>query len=96
MSLKETVKSLIDESGMSVRQFEQLMGFGNGYISKMDKSHPSAKYLRMIADYFQVSTDYLLSDGTMIETKNRAVMIPVLGYVAAGLPIYPKELKTRP
>ena len=37
------------------------MNFGKGYISKLGKSTPNASKIRQIADYFDVTVDYLMS-----------------------------------
>lgn len=60
MGLKERIQTLCKEHGRSMNQVETDLGFGKGYISKLGKSTPNATKLKSIADYFQVSTDYLL------------------------------------
>lgn len=84
MSLKERINGLLKERKMSARSLETELGLGGGYISKMDKSEPSAKTVRRIADYFGVSTDYLLYGDENIATDENAGKIPVLGVVRAG------------
>lgn len=91
MGLKETIRSLISQNGMTAKEFETLMGFGNGYISKLDKSAPSSKNISKIAEYFGVTTDYLLQDGGVLEASSRKNIVPVLGFVAAGVPIEAQE-----
>jgi transcriptional regulator with XRE-family HTH domain len=36
------------------------LGFGGGTISKWEKSSPTVERLQKVADYFKISTDYLL------------------------------------
>ncbi len=36
------------------------LGFGNGTIGKWDRYAPSSDKLQKVANYFEVSTDYLL------------------------------------
>lgn len=91
MGVKEKIKQLVRERGMSVREFEQLMGFGNGYVSKLDKSSPSSKYINRIANFFDIPVDYLLDDGETIIDVPKKNLIPVLGFVAAGIPITAQE-----
>ena len=60
MTLKERVKSLSDERGISLPILESTLGFGNSTIVKWDKSTPKADKLEKVAEYFGVTTDYLL------------------------------------
>lgn len=61
MTLKERVKNLCKSNGVSMNQLEKELGFATGYISKLDKSTPNSKYIQKIADYFNVSVDYLMT-----------------------------------
>ena len=45
---------------ISVAELERTLGFGNGSISKWNKQSPSVDKLNKVADYFDVSVDYLL------------------------------------
>ncbi len=62
MTLKERIKLLCREHGVSMNKLEEDLGFGKGYISKLGTSKPNANKLKQIADYFHVSLDFLLSD----------------------------------
>lgn len=66
MSTKDRIKTLCSKKGISVNKLETELGFGTGYVSKLDKSTPNTKKIKSIADYFGVSVDYLV---TGIETK---------------------------
>lgn len=59
MTLKERIKGLCKENGISMNQLEKELGFAAGYISKLGKSAPNSTYIGKIADYFNVSIDYL-------------------------------------
>lgn len=61
MNTKERIKELCVKKGISVNKLEVDLGFGTGYVSKLDKSTPNAKKLQKIADYFGVSVDYLMT-----------------------------------
>ena len=61
MNTKERIKELCKRKGMSVNKLETDLGFGTGYVSKLDKSTPNTKKIKLIADYFNVSVDYLMS-----------------------------------
>ena len=60
MSLLAKVKELVDEKKMTIAELERKLDFSHGSISKWDKQSPSSKRLQKVADYFSVSTDYLL------------------------------------
>lgn len=61
MSTKDRIKELCKKNGISVNKLEKELGFATGYISKLDKSTPNTKKIQLIADYFNVSLDYLLT-----------------------------------
>lgn len=63
-SIKETVQQLAQKHGYSIASLERKLGFSNGSISKWDKQSPSADRLQQVADYFDVSVDYLLGRDT--------------------------------
>lgn len=44
-----------------MNQIETELGFGKGYISKLGKSTPNTAKIQKIADYFEVSVDYLMT-----------------------------------
>ena len=60
MDLKERIRALAKSKGLSLPKLEIKLGFGNGTIVKWDKSIPNADKLTKVADYFNVSVDYLL------------------------------------
>ena len=61
MSLKDRIKSLANERGISLPTLEAELGFGNSTIVKWDKSTPNADKLNAVAKYFDVSMDYLMN-----------------------------------
>lgn len=70
---------------------EKAIGASNGYIHNLEVTGgvPSAAKLDKIAKHFNVSTDFLLGKTEIPSPKapNKGVTIPVLGRVAAGIPI---------
>lgn len=61
MTLKERIKKLADEQGLSLPALESKLGFGNSTIVKWDKSTPNAEKLNTVAQFFGVSMDYLMT-----------------------------------
>ena len=64
MTLKDRVKALAQERGISLPALESELGFGNSTIVKWDKSTPNADKLNAVAKFFNVSMDYLLNGDT--------------------------------
>ena len=60
MNTKERIKRLCKERKISVNKLETDLGFGTGYVSKLDKSTPNTKKIQAISYYFNVSVDYLI------------------------------------
>ena len=90
-SIKEVIRSLAQAKGLNLPKLELELGFGNGTISKWDNSSPSADKLQIVADYFSVTTDFLLGreiDVTKIPgyvsmpVENKK--IPIIGSVKCG------------
>lgn len=56
----EKIKELADKQGVSLNMLEENLGFSRNTIYNMKKSTPNVERVSKIADYFNVSTDYLL------------------------------------
>lgn len=54
------IKELADNRHQSLAQIERALNLSNGSISTWKKSNPSSDKLKLVANYFNVSTDYLL------------------------------------
>lgn len=71
----EKIKSLAKKQGISLNTLEDRVGLGKNYIySLKNKKTPSAEHISKIADYFNVSTDYLLgrTDNPAIASDDKA------------------------
>lgn len=70
----EKIKELADKQGISLNKLEEKLGFSRNTIYNMKKSTPNVERVSMIADYFNVSTDYLLgrTDNPAIASDNKA------------------------
>lgn len=60
MNLYEKIKKLANEQDLSIRQLEEQLNFGNGVINRWRKTNPGIDKIEKVADYFNVSLDYLL------------------------------------
>ena len=61
MDMRERVQELCKKNSISVSELEKTLGFGNGYISKLGQSTPNTSKIKLIADYFNVSIDYIIT-----------------------------------
>lgn len=60
MNLLCRIKELCETKNISIARLEQETGLANGSIRKWEKVLPSSDRLEKVADYFNVTTDYLL------------------------------------
>ncbi|HFK9962260.1 helix-turn-helix transcriptional regulator [Enterococcus faecium] len=60
MNTYEIIKELAKEKGLSIRQLEMNFGYSNGYLGSWKRQTPNSIELARLADYFDVSVDYLL------------------------------------
>ncbi|RSJ20056.1 helix-turn-helix domain-containing protein [Streptococcus intermedius] len=56
----ERIKELAKKQGLSINSLEQKLGYSRNTIYALKRNQPGAEKLQQIADYFHVSTDYLL------------------------------------
>ena len=56
----EIVKDLCEKQGISLNTLEEKLELGENSLYGLKRNQPSAERLQQIADYFHVSTDYLL------------------------------------
>jgi transcriptional regulator with XRE-family HTH domain len=60
MTIVERIRELANNRGFSLTTLEVELGLGNGTISRWSKSAPNTDKLQKVADFFNVSLDYLL------------------------------------
>ena len=61
MSIVNRIKDLCYEKEISIASLEKYLGFGNCSIYRWDKNSPTIEKVTKVADYFNVSVDYLLN-----------------------------------
>lgn len=59
-SVFERVKNLCDKQGISINTLEEKLGYTKNALYALKRNAPGPEKLEKIADYFNVSTDYLL------------------------------------
>lgn len=65
----ERIRKLCEVNNISIFALEKKLGFGNGTISRWDNSSPTVAKLKMVADYFGVTMEELLSQEEQEEEK---------------------------
>lgn len=68
MTTYEIIKELCKERGIAVTALEKELGFGRGSIGKLRNGSTTIERLQKIADFFNVSIEYLNS-GTTSESS---------------------------
>ncbi|WP_346744056.1 helix-turn-helix transcriptional regulator [uncultured Streptococcus sp.] len=70
----EKIKELAKKRGKALGQVEEDLGYGRNTLYKIKNSTPNAERIAEIANYFNVSTDYLLgrTDNPKITTGGDA------------------------
>ena len=67
--LYKTIRKLCEVNNTSIFALEKKLGFGNGTISRWDNSSPTVAKLKMVADFFGVTMEELLSQEEPEEQK---------------------------
>lgn len=70
MTIKDRITALLKAKNIRAFQMENDLKLAKGYISKLDKSCPSADKLLNIANYLNVSLDYIMTG----QDNNRNVL----------------------
>lgn len=60
MRLLDRIKALASSQKLTLAELERKLNFSNGSLRKWDSSTPSGDKIEKVADFFGVSTDYLL------------------------------------
>lgn len=62
MSIYQRIKDLANERHVSIAQVERDLGLSNGSMAKWDAHSPKSENLKSVANYFSVSTDFILGN----------------------------------
>ncbi|HCM85996.1 MULTISPECIES: helix-turn-helix domain-containing protein [Enterococcus] len=75
MTTFERVKKLADKQKISIVELEEKLGFGRNSLYSWKTKTPNGDRLKKVADYFGVSTDYLLGRTESIDstTNNKTI-----------------------
>lgn len=86
MTSVELVKNICKSRKIPISRLEKDLGYSNGYIAQLRKGVFPSDRLTEIANYLEVPLDLLLGNETSVDDD--VYRVPVLGRVAAGLPLY--------
>lgn len=89
MTSVELVKNICKARKIPLYKLEKDLGYANGYIAQLRKGVFPSNRLTEIADYLDVPVDMLV--GNEMEQTEGVYRVPVLGRVAAGIPLYAAE-----
>lgn len=87
----DRIKELAKKQGLSINLLEEKLGYSRNTIYNLKNSKPSTERISEIADYFHVSTDYLLG-----RTDNPAIANDdtIAGYTSDDLRKMAENAKT--
>lgn len=90
-STLEKIKELAKKRGIPLTKLEESLGYSTNYFYTLKTKTPNSERLQQIADYFNVSTDYLLG-----RTDNPAIAgdDTISGYTSDDLRKMAENAKT--
>ena len=65
----ERIKKLCSARGISIYELEKTLAFTRGHLYKWKESSPTIEKIKLVADYFGVSIDYLVADEKAAESN---------------------------
>lgn len=98
--LGQRIKELREEQNLTQEDLAKKLGISKSAIGmyETNKRQPDTVTKEALADLFNVDMDYLYGrsevknkSARLLELANTGVLIPVLGYIRAGYPIYAEE-----
>lgn len=81
----DRIKELAKKQGLSINSLEEKLGYSRNTIYNLKNSKPSTERISEIADYFNVSTDYLLGRTDNPAIANDDKVNSYLGPAETGL-----------
>lgn len=77
-STLEKIKELAKSRGISLAKLEESLGYSTNYFYTLKTKTPNSDRLQEIADYFNVSTDYLLgrTDNPSVASSSKGIGSP--------------------
>ena len=76
MNILDIVKDLCAKSNITITELERKLNFSSSSIAKWDRNTPSIDKVKSVADYFNVSVDYLLQRTAVLTTADQILSDP--------------------
>lgn len=70
----DCIKRLCSNEGITITELERTLKFGNGTIHNWDKVNPSVEKVRLVAEYFSIGIDDLVS-GKVPSKESREISV---------------------
>lgn len=88
MAIGQKLRELRRKEKLTQYELSQILHVTPGSVGmwETDKREPDLQMINIIADYFGVSVDYLLSKESTNKLNNNYIRIPVYGTIPAGVP----------
>lgn len=85
----DRLKSLTQRQGLSINELEERVGLGRNTLYSWKTKVPSGTNLMKVADYFHVSTDYLLGRESKADMVHNMTVDEALGTIMSynGKPV---------
>ena len=87
MGLYENIKNAAKDKGYSINRLEKELGFARSYIGKFKTITPSIEKIQKIADFLDVTTDYLMTGqkNEMLNSRDKRDIAKDLDSIMAKL-----------
>ena len=87
MNIVDKIRALCSERTITIAELERNLGLGAGTVSRWDARVPGIDKVQKVAEYFDVSTDYLLG-----RTDNPAIAGDSKEYIWQGKTLNVEEM----
>jgi len=74
----EKIVEMCKKNNTNISRVERELGLGKGTIRHWNTNQPTAANLVLVADYFGLSTDYLLKDKPELDTKKNIEILKLI------------------
>ncbi|ECX6990192.1 XRE family transcriptional regulator [Listeria monocytogenes] len=84
MTLLDRIKELCKKRSISVKMLEENLNFPSNTVYQWKKRTPGIDKLQKVADYFNVSVDYLLGRTTVMSISQNSALDTIAAHIDPG------------